>query len=68
MISHTEPRQKKSRLCQVCEKRPPVVRINPRRNPFSRKAKKGKAVILKAHDVCRQCWKVLAKRSFFLPN
>lgn len=63
MISHTEPRKKKTRLCALCQQRPPVCRINPVKSPLSRTAVKGKRVHLKNHDLCRQCWTRLTQRT-----
>jgi len=46
-------------LCSICGRRPVSVLMNPWRNKGSRKAKRGHRVTLKAHDLCKVCWRHL---------
>ena len=59
MTSHRDPIRHSHPLCSSCLQREAMVSLNARRSPKSRKSKRGGRYVLKAHDLCKRCWRAM---------
>ncbi len=59
MTSHVEPIKHRHPLCAECGKVEAMTALAAKTHPRSRRSKRGGRYVLKAHDLCKRCWRAL---------